>query len=949
MGKIKASYVTDKGKQMLFSGSTVNYTKAVLYSQDVSNLAVSELRQLTSLTGELMTTPVGVSDKQDGSTSSVNVEATFTNAGLDHDIEFHSVGWFAKQGEDGTETLMAVQAANNGANLAAGSPNGATDAVDLTLSFAIGDTTTVTAVIDPAGSPTFTDLHNSANDIRSELHTALATKADKSDLEPLAKSVDVNKALDTKADKSQLPDLTPYAKTADVNASLDTKADKQTVADDLAKKADQSDVNEKLATKADKDGVDEALSKKADKTDLDPLAKTEDVNTELDKKADKIALDDYAKSSDVAADVKQLSDSIATKADAKTVDDTIGKIDFTPYAKTADVQAELDTKANTTDLAPFARSVDVNKQIEGVSTAITNANSKEQADLETINKALATKRDIADSYSKDELDKKFLQLSTDTGGKVDANQVVTMIENKADKSDVTKQIGTITDLVNTKANSTDVDAALDKKDDITDVDAKIKTVTDLANQVSQKADDNFNKRPVINGVAGDDLFAYKSNQLRLYPGNGQNCKNLPPAGNNQWYTVEYIFETPNNDGVAIYRSPLPEIWVVGNDGGTFGTWHKLANDDDFNNLKNQINTKANSSDVYVRKDVDSAFGEVRDRIGKLEGSQTVDSPDFNDLTASGVYYITNNNGANIKNNPVIQWGVLIVSNGDGHRISQVYYPDDGNSPWYRSRDESTWRSWYQLSTRYDVNNAVSLANKAQDTANQANTNISKIDLSPYAKSADVNSELANKASTTDVSNGLAGKADKSQVNVDGDLFSAPGSITSWASLQADGRKNVLRSVRTEGLGTAFNTGNYDAGILFGGDNTKALISVGCTGNRAIVTGGNNSVVWHEDIAWKSDVTNLQNQVNTKASASDVNSLNQTISALQQTVADLKNTISQQATQITGLQTLVNNQANEIKQLQETTIKGKTFSKSQEAAAEAWEQQNSQQIAFILDN
>ena len=168
-------------------------------------------------------------------------------------------------------------------------------------------------------------------------------------------------------------------------------------------------------------------------------------------------------------------------------------------------------------------------------------------------------------------------------------------------------------------------------------------------------------------------------------------------------------------------------------------------------------------------------------------------------------------------------------------------------------------------------------------------------------------------------------------------------------LVLDGSKNVLRSVRTEGQGTAFNTGNFDAGILFGGNDTKALISVGFQGNTARVTGGNNSSVWHEDIAWKSDVTNLQNQVNTKASASDVNGLNQTISALQQTVQSLQNTVNQQATQITGLQTQVNNQANEIKQLQETTIKGKTFSKSQEAAAEAWEKQNSQQIAFILDN
>lgn len=918
MGKIKASYVTDKGKQMLFSGGTVNYTKAVLYSQDVSNLTVSDLRQLASLTGELMTTPVGVIDRQSGATSSVNVEAVFTNAGLDHDITFGSVGWFAKQGDDGDEILMAVEVANAGANLAASPPGGkATDAVDLTLSFAIGDATTVDAVIAPAASITPAQFNSAVN----ELHTAL----------------------DTKADESQLPDLTPYAKTVDVDASLDTKADKQTVADDLAKKADQSDVNEKLATKADKDGVDEALSKKADKTDLDPLAKTEDVNTELDKKADKTALDDYAKSSDVAADVQQLNDAIDTKADAKTVNDAIDKIDFSPYAKTVDVQAKLDTKANTTDLAPFARSVDVNKQIEGISTAVTNASNTEQADIDKINKALATKRDITDSYSKDELDKKFLQLSTDTGGKVDANQVATMIENKADKSDVTKQIGTVTDLVNTKANSTDVDAALDKKDDITDVDAKIKKVTDLANQVSQNADDNFNKRPVINGAAGDDLFAYKSNQLRLYPGNGQNCKNLPPAGNTQWYTVEYIFETPNSDGVAIYRSPLPEIWVVGNNGGTFGTWHKLASDSDISNLQGQLDKTVNAN--WAIDNVNGKFNAVKtdynvsDRstqsftspgldllnnrateIDQLKGRRTVNQPDFNSLIDGGSYYITD--PSNGKNSPTGSWGNLLVSNGNGHRISQLYFPDDGSAPFMRELDESTWHGWIQLATAEQINSVNSTLNTKANTS-------------------DVNSALNTKANTSDVS------ALQNKVNVDDNLYSAPGSVTSWASLQADGSKNVLRSVRTEGTGTAFNTGNYDAGILFGGNDTKALISVAYTGNRAIVTGGNNQSVWHEDIAWKSDINNVNNQIN---------STNQTVSALQQTIKTLNDTLSSaNATiktlqdTITGLQTQVSNQANEISYIKVNYIEGKRFAKADESQATAWEKENSQRIAFITDN
>ena len=1077
MGKIKASYVTDKGKQMLFSGSTVNYTKAVLYSQDVSNLAVSELRQLTSLTGELMTTPVGVSDKQDGSTSSVNVEATFTNAGLDHDIEFHSVGWFAKQGEDGTETLMAVQVANNGANLAAGSPNGATDAVDLTLSFAIGDTTTVTAVIDPAGSPTFTDLHNSANDIRSELHTALATKADKSDLEPLAKSADVNKALDTKADKSQLPDLTPYAKTVDVNASLDNKADKQTVADDLAKKADQSDVNEKLATKADTEAVDEALSKKADKTDLDPLAKSADVaadvkslqasiDTKADQDATTKALATKADQSTIDSNIKSINDElalkanisdvsknlatkanqsdldatnaeVAKKANSQDVNDALAQKDdvtdvdkkiatvtksvsdltdtvsankvatdsaLSTKANASDVadnvktlQANIDTKADKAtvdaeiakiDFTPYAKSADVAKDLQGYTTT---------ADL---TKLLAGKRDIADSYSRDELDKKFLQLSTDTSGKVSVDQIAKLLASKVDKTDLTSQLQAITDSIGTKANSANVTAELAKKDNTADVDAKIKTVTDLANtkansdDVYSKTEANnlitdakntgkqaqatadsalagYNKRPVISGGASDDLLSFKTTQLRYYPGNGNTCKNLPPATNQQWFTVEYIFENPNGDGIAIYRSPDNEIWTIGNNGGNYDqAWVKVANANDIQGLQNQINTKADTSTVNaqiadakntaqsnldkVKSDLNGAIntkanssdltaldkkaiksvgiypnnlhfesgsfnywsGEVKASpdangyalidltddasvtaaanqlnvmltgLNHLQGKQTKDSADANALSETGVYYCS----SPAKNFPVSQWGTLVTSNGNGARASQLYIPDDNSAVWFRTLD-GDWRGWVRLANSYEVNNAES--------------------------------------SLTSLINAVSNK-----VNVTVPLFRRITAGNTWNDIlgASNGATPVLVSIRDEG--GANTLGNFSAAVAFGGGDTKGVLNVAYSDHTARIIGGNgNAPVWHEDIAWKSDI----------------NSLNSTISALQQTVQSLQNTINQQATQITGLQTLVNNQANEIKQLQETTIKGKTFSKSQEAAAEAWEQQNSQQIAFILDN
>ena len=859
--------ITNVGRKMMTAGGDITYTKAVLYGQDISHLTKDQLEGLTSIGNPLMTVPVGISDKNNaGANTTVVLEATFQNTDLKADLPYTAVGFFAKRGDD-AEKLVIVGVANAGAYLVAASPDGvATDALDIKVAIAIGDATNVTAVIDPAGSVTPATLNAAINKVTHDLTAKIDVKADQDDTE---------KSLATKADKTT------------VESDLATKADQSSLDEtnaEVAKKADSEDVTKQLATKANVSDVDDALSKKDDTADVDQKIAT--VNKSVSDLSDTVSanktatdasLATKANASDVADNVKTLQANIDTKADKATIDAEIAKIDFTPYAKSADVAKDLQGYTTTTDLT----------------------------------KLLAGKRDIADSYSRDELDKKFLQLSTDTSGKVSADQIAKLLASKVDKTDLTSQLQAITDSIGTKANSANVTAELAKKDNTADVDAKIKTVTDLANtkvdadQVAQmiagKADKDavdkqikavtdsvatkansddvysmteannlitdakntgkqaqatadsalagYNKRPVISGGASDDLLSFKTTQLRYYPGNGNTCKNLPPATNQQWFTVEYIFENPNGDGIAIYRSPANEIWTIGNNGGYYDqAWVKVANANDIQGLQNQINTKADTATV---------------------NSQVAD--------------------------------------------------------------------------------AMNAATKAQDTANQANTNISKIDLSPYAKSADVNSELANKASTTDVSNGLAGKADKSQVNVDGDLFSAPGSITSWASLQADGSKNVLRSVRTEGQGTAFNTDCYDAGILFGGNDTKALISVGYTGNRAIVTGGNNSSVWHEDIAWKSDVTNLQNQVNTKASASNVNSLNQTISALQQTVQSLQNTVNQQATQITGLQTLVNNQAQEIKQLQETTIKGKTFSKSQEAAAEAWEKQNSQQIAFILDN
>lgn len=67
------------------------------------------------------------------------------------------------------------------------------------------------------------------------------------------------------------------------------------------------------------------------------------------------------------------------------------------------------------------------------------------------------------------------------------------------------------------------------------------------------------------------------------------------------------------------------------------------------------------------------------------------------------------------------------------------------------------------------------------------------------------------------------------------------------------------------------------------------------------------------------------------------------------IKTLQDTIIKQATTITGLQTQVSNQAQDIAYIKANYIEGKRFSKADESQATAWEKENSQRIAFITDN
>lgn len=259
---------------------------------------------------------------------------------------------------------------------------------------------------------------------------------------------------------------------------------------------------------------------------------------------------------------------------------------------------------------------------------------------------------------------------------------------------------------------------------------------------------------------------------------------------------------------------------------------------DFSNLQNQINSKT-SGTIITAYDIASksptketnsytnrwlvdqnVLSQFADQINQLKGRRTVDSADFNSLTDGGTYYITSPG----KNAPVGQWGNLFVSNGNGHRASQMYFPDDGNAPWYRVLDEQSWRDWVQLASTAQVNDA-------KNTANWSNINGRP-------------------------------QAQVDRVNTITPLFRQIQNSNNWNDIFGVGNpNNVLTSLRIDSGGSGALLNNFAAGIGFGGGDTKGVLSVAYSDHQARITGGNgNGPVWSEDIAWKSDVNDLRNQV-----------------------------------------------------------------------------------------
>ena len=101
-----------------------------------------------------------------------------------------------------------------------------------------------------------------------------------------------------------------------------------------------------------------------------------------------------------------------------------------------------------------------------------------------------------------------------------------------------------------------------------------------------------------------------------------------------------------------------------------------------------------------------------------------------------------------------------------------------------------------------------------------------------------------------------------KINTDNPLFRMIINSNNWNDIfGVNNNSNVLTSLRINAGGSGALLNDYAAGIGFGGADTKGVLSVAYQNHQARITGGNGAgPVWSEDVAWKSDINDLRNQV-----------------------------------------------------------------------------------------
>lgn len=435
-----------------------------------------------------------------------------------------------------------------------------------------------------------------------------------------------------------------------------------------------------------------------------------------------------------------LTAQIDTKADKATVDEEIGKIDFSPYAKIVDVYSKtdanklLDAKADKTALNSYDTITDVDSKIKTV-TDLAN-----------------TKVDATYSYSKDELDKKLLALSTDTNGKVNADQVSQIIADKANIADVSKQIKTVTDLVNTKANSADVYTKTETDSQIDEAKNTVQSNLDSAKkELNTAINTKANSDDIYTKSIIDSAFNTRDNNLNKAQSTADGAQTtannaLPKAGGNMNLrsTINWngggindktgnlggLYWSGGTDSAAIYADQnandnLDLAFDLGDDGSNHFSFRNKGGEVAAIRSNGHYTGTIDWDNIWGRPDV-ATHADVNNAVNPIryapQERRSLDAnDDANNIVDDGVYRIS---GSPIKNGNGNSWCFLRVKRWDYNTIYQEL--DCGSGGIFVrniSQTNKNYPGWQRIATSDDIDRLQGIINQQNQTIQSLTTRL----------------------------------------------------------------------------------------------------------------------------------------------------------------------------------------------------------------------------------
>lgn len=422
--------------------------------------------------------------------------------------------------------------------------------------------------------------------------------------------------------------------------ALDAKAAKTYVDTELGKKVNTSTYNTDMAKKADAATVEAALDKKANASD---------VTTELNKKANASELNNYYKKTETYS-----ASEIDTKIDAKdslpTQTNNSGKFLTTngTVASWADVYTESEIDAK---IATINNALDTKATASSVNT-LSGTVSGHTTSINTINNTLGTKANSADVYTKTATDN-LLAAKANSADVYTMTQANALLAAKADSDDLGDLAAkdkvaegdletTLASKINGKADTSTVNSELAKKADKTTVESLESTLTGKINEKATKSTtlagygitNAYTKTEVDGMVAGTFHFRGEKTAYNQLPTDAKE--------GDVWQVGDKEYAWDGDSWVELgFNVDLSAYATTASVSSTYAT---IAT----------VNTKANSSDVYTKSQVDSAVGakanssdltalttRVSTAEGEIDTLQTEVAKKANSSTTLSGYGITN--------------------------------------------------------------------------------------------------------------------------------------------------------------------------------------------------------------------------------------------------------------------------------------------------------------------